>query len=50
MQSLVFDLPFQVVIYHPILSNNCSNVFPSVLLPYTDTPEVVLEEEQPYIA
>ena len=24
-------LPFQIAIYHPILSNNCNNVFPPVL-------------------
>ena len=28
---MVFNLPFQNVIYHPILGNNCNNVFPPVL-------------------
>ena len=36
----VFNLSFQIDIYHPILS---------VLLLYSDTPGVVLKEEQPYI-
>ena len=26
-----FNLPFQIVIYHPILSNKCNNIFPPVL-------------------
>ena len=29
-ENLLFDV-LQIVIYHPILSNNCSNVFPPVL-------------------
>ena len=28
---MVFILPFQIIIYHLILTNNCSNVFPPVL-------------------
>ena len=39
----VFNLSFQIVIYHPILSNT------SVKLLYSDTPGVVLTGEQPYI-
>ena len=31
MQSLVFNLPFQIVNYHPILGNNYTNVFPLVV-------------------
>ena len=50
IQSSVFNFPFQIVIYHPILSNNCKNVFAPVLLLYSDTPGVALEEGQPYIA
>ena len=29
-KSSIFNLHFQIVIYHPILSNNCNNVFPSM--------------------
>ena len=39
----VFNLSFQIVIYHPILSNT------SVKLLYSDPPGVVLTGEQPYI-
>ena len=31
MQSSVFNLPFQIVICHPILSTNCNNIFLPVL-------------------
>ena len=31
-------------------SNNCSNFDPPVQLMYCNTPGVVLDEEQPYIA
>ena len=48
--SSVFNLSFQGFIHHPILSNNCINVFPAVLLLYSVTPGDVLEEEQPYFA
>ena len=50
MQSSAFNLPFQIVIYHPVLSKNFNIVFPPVLLQYSVTPGVVLKEEQPYIA
>ena len=40
-----FKLSFQIVIYHPVLSNNCNSF--SVKVWYSDTPEVVLAEEQP---
>ena len=50
MQRLLFNLPFQIVIYHPITSNNCNNIVPTVLLLYGDTPKVATEEEKPYIA
>ena len=46
VQCSVFNLPFQIIIYHPIVSNNCKNlqnVSPPVLLLYS--PEVVLEED-----
>ena len=46
VQCSVFNLPFQIIIYHPIVSNNCKNlqkVSPLVLLLYS--PEVVLEED-----
>ena len=45
-QSSVFSLPFQIFIYHPILSNNCNNAFPPVLLLSNITPGVALKEEQ----
>ena len=41
-------LKIQIFIYHPILSNNCNNVFPPVLLLCSVTPGAVLEEEQQY--
>ena len=52
MQSSAFNLPFQIVINHLMMSNNCNKLFPPVLSSYivSDTPEVVLEEEQPKIA
>ena len=46
MQSSVFSLPFQISIYHPILSNNCNSDFPPVLVLCSVFPGVVLEEEQ----
>ena len=45
MQYSVFNLHFQIAIYHQFMSNNCNN---DVL--YRDTPGAVLEEEQPYIS
>ena len=45
-----FYLLFQIVICHPIASNNSSNIVFPVLLLYRETPGVVLEEKQPYIA
>ena len=47
-----FLICLKIVIYHPILSNKSKNVFPPVLskLLYSNTPGVVPEEEQPYIA
>ena len=51
MQRLVFSLLFQIASYHPIMNNNCNNyVVSTVLLLHSDTPGVVLKEEQPYIA
>ena len=50
MQRSVFNLPFQITIYHPIMNNKSNNVASTVLLLYNDTPGVVLKEEQPYIA
>ena len=50
MQFSVFNLPFQIVIYNPIMGNNRNNIVLLVLLLYSDTPGVVLVEEQPYIA
>ena len=50
MQRSIFNLLFQIAIYHPIMNNNCNNVASIVLLLYSDTPGVVLKEEQPYIA
>ena len=45
---MVFNLPFQIIIYHPVLST--AIIFSSIVkLQYSDTPEVVLKEEQPYI-
>ena len=26
-QSSVFNFPFQIAIYHPVLSNKCNNIF-----------------------
>ena len=43
------NLTFQIVFNDTTMSNNCINV-PPVLLLYSVTPEVLLEEEQPYIA
>ena len=40
----------QLKSYIPITSNNCNNVFPPVLLHYSVTPGVDLEEEQLCIA
>ena len=48
--SSVFNFLFQVVIYHPIWSNNYNNVFPPALLLYSVSPGVILEEEQSCIA
>ena len=50
MQCSVFNLTFQIVIYHPITRNNYNNVAPSVLLLYNDTTGVVLNDEQPFIS
>ena len=50
MQCSIFNWTFKIVIYDPTTSNNCSNVVPVVLLLYSDTPGVTLNEEQPYIA
>ena len=50
MQCSIFNLHFQIVICHPIPSNNCKYIVPPSLLIYGDTPGVVLEEEQSYIA
>ena len=36
---------FWFLICHPIMCDNCNNVFPPVL-----TPGVVLEEKEPFIA
>ena len=45
---MVFNLPFQIAIYHPVLST--AIIFSSIVkIQYSDTPEVVLTEEQPYI-
>ena len=49
MKCLVFNLLFQIPMYHSITSNNYTYVVPPVLLLYSDTPGVVLEEEKPYI-
>ena len=46
---MVFNLPFENVIYQPITNNNCTNVAPPVLFLYTDTPGVVRKDEQRYI-
>ena len=46
----VFNLPFQIVINHPITSNNCNNIVQIVLVLHSDTLEDVLEEEKPYTA
>ena len=45
----LLNLSLQIVIYHPILNNNCNNVFTPVcvMLRYSDTRGVVLKEEQP---
>ena len=48
--SSVFNFLFQDVIYHPIWSSNCNNVFPPVLLLYSVSPGVILKEEQSCIA
>ena len=43
-------LELTIIIYHPILSNNCNNDFPPVWsFCIVITPGVVLEEEQPCI-
>ena len=34
IQGSVFNLPFQIAIYHPILRNNYNNIFPPVLSSY----------------
>ena len=49
MECPAVNLPFQVVINHPIMSNNCKNVVPLVFLLNNDIPGVALKEEQPYI-
>ena len=49
MQCSIFNLPFQIFIYHPITSNKCNNAVPPLLNLYIDTPVVVLEQEQSYI-
>ena len=46
----MFNFLFQVVIYDPVWSNNCNNVFPLVLLLHSVSPGVILEEEQSCIA
>ena len=43
-------MPFQIVIYLPVLGNNCNNIFLRIKLRYSDTPGVVLAEEQPFIS
>ena len=50
MRSSVFNLSFQIAIFHPIMSNNCDYFFLPVLPLYSVAPRVVLEKEQPYIA
>ena len=56
MKCSEFNLPFQIAIYLFIKSNNCNNVVPPVILDsspsnlYSDTPRVVLKEEQRNIA
>ena len=41
---------FQIFICHTILSNNCNDIFPTVLTLCSITRGVILEEEQQYIA
>ena len=40
---------FQIVIYHPVATNNCSNFVPPALLLDTDNPGLARQEKQPYI-
>ena len=47
---MVFKLPFQITIFHSITSNNCNNVVPRVLRLYSETHQVVFDEEQPCVA
>ena len=47
MQSSIFNLPFQIVIYHPIFMQQYFSS--SVKLMYSDTPGVLLAKKQPYI-
>ena len=42
-------MPFQIAIYHPVVSNNCNIISSSVKPQYKNTAEVILTEEQPYI-
>ena len=50
MQCSVFNLTFQIAIYHrTITGNKYSNVVPPGLLLYIDTPENALNEKQPFI-
>ena len=48
-KNLKFEITFPRVIYYSTTSNNCSSVH-LVLLLHRDTPAVVQDEEQPYIA
>ena len=50
IQCSVFNLTFQIVVYHPTASNSYNNVVLPLLLLYCDTTRVALDEEQPYIA
>ena len=47
--NTVVNLSFQIPVYHSITSNNYNYVVSPVLLLYSDTPGVILEEEKPYI-